>query len=361
MFQILQRAAGRGALVAMVSTGLAFTAASARAEVKLQGAGATFPAPIYKRWVSEYEKVKPEVKIDYQSIGSGGGIKAITEKTVDFGASDAPLSKKELQAAGGNLVHIPTVAGAVVPAYNIPGFQGELKLDGATLADIYLGSIHNWNDPRIAALNPGVSLPGLAITPAYRTDGSGTTYVFTNYLITQSDAFRNKIGAGKQVQWPAGAGGKGNEGVTEVVQSVKGALGYIELNYAIENKIPFAAMKNKDGKFVKASLESVAAAGEGAVKQMGESLAVNILNQPGERAYPISSFTYILVYKDLVNIKDEQKAKVLVEFLRWATHEPGGKIASELYYAPLSEGVQKKVDAALATLTFAGRPVAVAR
>jgi phosphate transport system substrate-binding protein len=334
----------------------------ARADVRLQGAGATFPAPIYQRWVTEYQSKHPQIKVDYQSIGSGGGIKGITEKTVDFGASDAPMSKKELAAAGGaeNIVQIPTVAGAVVVAYNLPDVSGELKLDGQTIADIFLGRITSWNDPRIAGLNEGLTLPELPITSVHRTDGSGTTYVFTSYLATQSGEFRENVGAAKQVEWPGGQGGKGNEGVTQVVQQMKGSIGYIELAYAIQNKIPFATLKNKDGKFVKASPQSVSAAGAGAVSQMDKSLAVNIWDQSGADAYPISAFTYIIVYRDLGYLKDEAKATGLVQFLTWATSD-GQALASDLDYAPLARGVQAKVAEAIGTLHWSGKPLAAAK
>jgi phosphate transport system substrate-binding protein len=334
----------------------------ALAEVRLQGAGATFPAPIYQRWVTEYETQHPEVKIDFQSIGSGGGIKGITEKTIDFGASDAPMNKKELAAVGGEdaIVQIPTVAGAVVAAYNLPDLKGELKLDGATLSAIFLGQITQWNDAKIAALNEGVSLPDLPITAVHRTDGSGTSYVFTSYLATQSDEFKEKVGAAKQVEWPGGQGGKGNEGVTQIVQQTRGAIGYVELAYALHNKITFALLKNKDGKFIKATSETVSAAGEGALNEMGKSLAVNLWNQSGENAYPISAFTYIMVYKDLGYLKDEAKAKALAEFLTWATSQ-GQSLATSLDYAPLSEGVQKKVAEAIKSLEWSGKPLATAK
>lgn len=336
---------------------LAMSATVATAEVKLTGAGATFPNPIYQKWVTEYQKSHPDVKIDYQSIGSGGGIKGITEKTVDFAGSDAPMSKKELAAAAGEVVHIPTVAGAVVAAYNLPNFQGEVKLDGATLADIFQGKITKWNDPKIAALNEGVQLPNMGITPVSRTDGSGTTFVFTNYLATQSEDFKGSVGMGKQVKWPTGQGGKGNEGVTAAVQGTPGAIGYIELNYATQNDISFATMKNKDGKFVKASAETVSAAGAGAVKQMGKTLAVDIWNQSGADAYPIAAFTYIIVYKDLGYLKDQAKAKALVEFLKWATTD-GQQFAGEMDYAPLASPVQDKAGEAISGLTWSGSPVA---
>ncbi|MDB5333289.1 MAG: phosphate transporter substrate-binding protein PhoT family [Phycisphaerales bacterium] len=336
---------------------------SARADARLQGGGATFPAPIYQRWVTEYQKAHPGVQIDYVANGSGAGVKGITQKTFDFAGSDAPMSKKEIQAVGGPdaIVEIPTVAGAVVIAYNLPNFQGPLKLDGPTLAEIYLGTIKTWNDPKIAALNPGAALPALPIATVHRTDGSGTNYIFTNYLAGQSADFANKVGTGKSVEWPNGTGGPQNAGVAQIIQATPASVGYIELAYAKQSKIPFADMKNKDGKFVTATAESVSLAGEGAVDHMkGTVLASNIWNQPGDKAYPIASFTYIIVYKDLGYLKDENKAKGLAEFLRWATTE-GEKLAPDLDYAPLSPGVQKKVEAALDTLTWGGKPVAQAK
>jgi phosphate transport system substrate-binding protein len=345
-------------LKGLVALGLMAAAGLAQADVKMQGAGATFPAPIYQRWVAEYQKAHPDVKIDYQSIGSGGGIKGITEKTVDFGASDAPMSAKELAAAGGDVVQIPTVAGAVVLAYNLPGVSGQIKLDGATIADIYLGKITKWNDAKIAALNAGVNLPALGITAVHRTDGSGTNFIFTNYLATQSPEFKEKVGTGKAVEWPGGQGGKGSDGVTQIVQGTQGAIAYVELAFAHQNKISYALLKNKDGAFVEATAETVSAAGEGAVSEMDKTLAVNIWNQPGKNAYPIASFTYILVHKDLGYLKDEAKAKALVGFLTWATTD-GEKLAAELDYAPLSESVQKKVADAIGSLTWAGQRVAM--
>jgi phosphate transport system substrate-binding protein len=331
---------------------------AAAQEVRIQGAGATFPNPLYQRWVADYQKAHPTVKIDYQSIGSGGGIKAITEKTVDFAGSDAPLNKKEIEAMGGAdaVVEVPSCAGAVVPAYNLPGV-GELKFTGEALAGIFAGTITKWNDAKIAAANEGVTLPDMAIVPAWRTDGSGTTYVFTSYLATQSESFKSTVGAGKQVKWPAGQGGKGNEGVAAVVQQTRGAIGYIEQNYATANKIPFGAVKNKAGTFVKASEASVAAAGEAAAAGMkGTVLAANIWNQPGEQAYPISAFTYLIVYKDLSALKKEQ-ATALGDFLWWASHEGQQSTPGSLGFAPLAPAVQQKVAEALGTLTYQGRPV----
>jgi phosphate transport system substrate-binding protein len=333
MFGLLKKAAFA---VAILGAGVVM------AEVRLQGGGATFPNPIYQRWVTEFQKSRPDIKIDYQSIGSGGGIKGITEKTFDFAGSDAPMSKSEMTAAKDPVVHIPTVAGAVVLAYNLPGVTGELKLTGPVIADIFLGKIKKWNDPAVASLNSGMTLPDMAITPAYRTDGSGTTFVFTNYLATQSEEFKGKIGAAKQVQFPAGQGGKGNEGVTAAVQQTPGGVGYIELNYATANKIAYASVKNKDGNFVKASPKAVSAAGAGAITQMADSLAVNIWNQPGAESYPISAFTYLIVYKDLSYLKDPAKVKALVDFLTWATGD-GQKLAEEMDYAPLAAPVRAKV------------------
>jgi phosphate transport system substrate-binding protein len=338
------------AAVAVLALGAVATIA--RAESKLSGGGATFPAPIYKRWVEAYEKQHPDVKINYEAQGSGFGIKGIIAKTLDFAGSDAPMSKKELdeaRKAGGDVLHIPTVAGAVVAAYNLPGYSGELKLTGPILADIFMGKINKWNDPKIASLNPGAPLPDTSITPVYRTDGSGTNFVFTNYLATQSEDFKGSVGVGKEVKWPTGQGGKGNAGVTAVVQQTNGAVGYVELNYALENKLPFALIQNKDGNFVKASADTVSAAGEGATSQMGENLAVNIWNQSGKDAYPISAFTYIIVYKNLGNLKSPEQKQALVDFLKWATHD-GQQTAKEMDYAPLSPGVQKKVEAAIDSL-----------
>ena len=349
MLNLMKKAA-----VAAVVLGACGMAAAA---VRLQGAGATFPNPIYQKWVSEYQKRNANVQIDYQSIGSGGGIKGITQKTVDFAGSDAPLSKKEAGAINAPMVHIPTVAGSVVPAYNLPGFNGELKLSGPVLAEIFMGKISSWSDPKIAALNQGAQLPDTPITPAWRTDGSGTTFVFTSYLSTQSPEYKESVGAGKSVDWPAGQGGKGNEGVAAIVSSTPGALGYIEVNYATQNNITFASMQNAAGKFIKASPETVAAAGEGALKQMKPgALAVDIWNQKGENAYPIAAFTYIIVYKDLNNLGNMQEAQALVDFLAWAT-TGGQEIASQMDYAPLAPGVQKLVAEELAGLTYKGQPI----
>ncbi len=341
-----------------VLTALAATAATARQEVRLSGAGATFPQPLYERWSAEFQKTNGSVKIEYGGGGSGAGIKAITDKTVAFGASDAPMSKKEIEAAGGeaNLVEIPTCAGAVVPAYNLPGVTGEIKFTGELLADIFMGKVTKWNDPRLVALNPGVKLPETSITPAWRTDGSGTTFVFTSYLATQSEAFKGAVGLGKQVKWPLGQGGKGNPGVAQVVQQTAGAIGYVELNYAEANKIAFGSVKNKDGKFVKASAQTIAAAGSAAAAGLkGSRLTADIWNQPGDESYPISAFTYVIVYKDLSNLKSQSEAEALLSFLTWACVGDGQKIAAEMGYAPLSSAVQEKVTAAIKSISFSAK------
>jgi phosphate transport system substrate-binding protein len=357
---VVRSAVSLGVGLLLVASAVWLTSA-AWGETRLQGAGATFPAPFYKRLVAVYEGLHPEALIDYQSIGSGGGIRAITDKTVHFCGSDAPLSKKELEETGGaaNIVEVPSCAGGVVPTYNLPGLTAPLQFTGPLLADIYLGRITEWNDPAIAEANPGVELPDLQITPVWRTDGSGTTFIFTNYLATQSDDFLSSVGLGKQVQWPVGQGGKGNEGVTAVVQQTAGSIGFVEQSYADNNNLPSGPVKNKDGSFVKASPQSVSQAGAGAVASMkGEILAADIWDQPGKEAYPISSFTYLVVYKDLKNLPNKQAAQALVDFLWWATHE-GQRYAAELDYAPLAPEVQAKVEQALKTITYKGQPLVV--
>jgi phosphate transport system substrate-binding protein len=338
----------------------ALGATVAMAQVRLQGSGATFPEPLYQKWVTAYQAKHSNVQINYTGIGSGGGIKAITDKTVDFAGSDAPLSKAELTALGGEdkVVQVPSTAGGVVPAYNLPGIQAELKFSGEVLADIYMGKIAMWNDAKLKALNPGVDLPDTNITPASRTDGSGTNYVWTNYLATQSEEFKSSIGVGKQVKWPVGQGGPGNAGVGAIVQQTPGAIGYVEEAYADKTGIAYGSVKNKAGKFVKCSPASVSAAGAGAVDQMkGQVIAANIWNQPGENAYPIASFTYLIVYKDLNNVKSKEQATALVDFMKWAIHD-GQELSTELDYAPLADGVRAKVDEAIKTISYQGTALA---
>jgi len=303
--------------------------------VQIDGAGATFPYPIYSKWFAEYNKMHPEIQINYQSIGSGGGIRQLTAETVFFGASDGPMTDEQLKNAPGPVLHLPTVLGAVVPIYNVPGVSGDLRFSGALLADIYLGKVAKWNDPAIAKLNPGVSLPATDIAVVHRSDGSGTTYIFVDYLSKVSPDFKGKVGVSTSVNWPTGVGGKGNEGVAGLVKQTPGSIGYVELIYAIQNKIAYGAVQNKDGKFLKASLEGVTAAAAGAAKAMPGDFRVSITDAAGSDAYPISSFTWLLFYE---NPKDKAKAKVMVDFTKWALND-GQKYCADLGYAPLPKQV----------------------
>jgi len=311
-------------------------AATASAQMLINGAGATFPYPIYSKWFNTYAKVDPSVRFNYQSIGSGGGQKQILAETVDFGASDGPMSDANLARAPRTLWHIPTVAGAVVVSYNLPG-DPKLKLDGATLAGIYLGHVTKWNDPAIAAQNPEVSLPDQDIVVVHRSDGSGTSYIFTDYLSSVSPEWKEKVGKNTSVSWPAGLGGKGNEGVSGQVKQVPGAIGYIELAYAMQNKLPFADMKNSSGNYVTPSIASVTAAL--ATATIPDDFRFSMVNPPGADAYPIAGTTWLLVYQQQ---KDAGKGKKLVEFLRWAFTD-GEKMAADLLYAPLPPNVQERV------------------
>jgi len=313
---------------------------SASAETNLNGAGATFPNPIYQKWFSEYHNAHKDVQINYQSIGSGGGIQQLTSGTVDFGASDGPMTDEQLSKVSGKVFHIPTVLGAVVPTYNINGVSGELKFTGDLLADIYLGNIKNWNDPRLAKANPGVKFPDEEIVVVHRSDGSGTTYIFTDYLSKVGSAWKDKVGKGTSVNWPAGLGGKGNEGVSGMVKQTEGSIGYVELIYAVSNKMPYGSVQNAAGSFVKASLESVTAAAA-SVKDMPDDFRVSITNAPGKDAYPISSFTWLLVPAEWA---DAAKQKAFVDFLTWMVDE-GQTMTSALQYAPLPKNVAVKVKA----------------
>ena len=299
--------------------------------VQINGAGATFPNPIYSKWFSEYNKLKPNVRINYQSIGSGGGIRQITQRTVFFGATDGPMTPEQMQAAPGKILHLPTVLGAVVPVYNIPGIKQELKFTGPLLADITMGKITKWNDPAIAKLNAGVTLPATDIVVAHRSDGSGTTYIWVDYLSKVSPEFRKTVGVSTAVKWPVGVGGKGNEGVAALVSQTPGALGYVELIYALQNNIPYGSVQNSSGNFIRASIDAVTAAAAAAAAQMPEDFRVSITNAPGKGVYPISSFTWLLLYE---NPQDKAQAKVMVEFMQWALTD-GQKHAKELGYAPL--------------------------
>jgi phosphate transport system substrate-binding protein len=302
----------------------------------INGAGATFPYPIYSKWFDAYTNVDPSVRFNYQSIGSGGGQKQILAQTVDFGASDGPMSDDNLSKAPGKLLHIPTVAGAVVITYNLSG-SPSLKLDGPAIAGIYSGEIKKWNDPKIAALNPGANLPDQEIVVVHRSDGSGTTFIFTDYLSKVSADWKSKVGNNTSVNWPAGIGGKGNEGVSGQVKQTPGAIGYVELIYAIQNKMPYADLKNADGQFVKPTLESVTAAM--ATAQIPEDFRFSMTNAPGKDSYPIAGATWLLVYEQQ---KDAAKGKKLVDFLKWAVTKGEG-MAKDLDYAPLPEALQARV------------------
>jgi phosphate transport system substrate-binding protein len=310
--------------------------ATASAQMLINGAGATFPYPIYSKWFDEYVKVDPSVRFNYQSIGSGGGQKQILAQTVDFGASDGPMSDENLGKAPGKILHIPTVAGAVVLTYNLPG-NPALKLDGDTIGGIFLGQIKKWNDPKLTALNPGTKLPDQEIVVVHRSDGSGTTFIFTDYLSKVSSEWKQKAGNNTSVNWPTGIGGKGNEGVSGQVKQTPGAIGYVELIYATQNKMPYAEVKNSAGEFVKPSLESITAAL--ATGDIPEDFRFSITNAPGKDAYPICGATWLLVYEQQ---KDAAKGKKLVEFLKWAAKD-GEKMAKDLQYAPLPDSLQQRV------------------
>jgi phosphate transport system substrate-binding protein len=320
----------------------AILALPAVGQTTLNGAGATFPNPIYQKWFSEYHKVHSDVQVNYQSIGSGGGIRQITEATVDFGASDMPMTDDQLKAAQAKLntkvLNIPTVLGADVPAYNIPGVSAELKFTPEILAGIFLGHINNWNDPAIAKANPDVKLPSQEIIVVHRSDGSGTTFIWTDYLSKVSPEWKSQVGAGTSVNWPKGLGGKGNEGVAGSIRQLPGTIGYVELIYAVQNKIAYGSVRNSAGEFVKASLDSVTAAA-GSVAKMPADFRVSITNAPGKDAYPISSFTWLLVP---VQAKDLARGKILADFLNWMVSD-GQKMTASLSYAPLPENVVAKV------------------
>ena len=315
------------------------------AQTKLNGAGATFPYPMYSKWFNEYHNQHPEIEINYQSIGSGGGIRQVTAGTVDFGASDGPMTDEQLAASKAKILHLPTVLGSVVPAYNIPGFKGELKFTPDVIAGIYLGKITSWNDPAIAKANPEAKLPGQGIIVVHRSDGSGTTYVWTDYLSKISPEWNTSVGKGTSVKWPTGLGAKGNEGVAGMIRQMEGAFGYVELIYAVQNNITYGTVKNASGNFVKASLDSTTAAAA-SMKVMPADFRVSITNAPGKDSYPIASFTWLLVP---VEWKDKGKEKVFVDFLNWML-EKGQSMTAELNYAPLPDGVKQKEREAIKTI-----------
>lgn len=311
-------------------------------QTTLNGAGATFPYPMYSKWFSEYNKIHSDIRINYQSIGSGGGIRQVLAQTVDFGASDGPMTDEQLSQAKVKILHIPTVLGAVVPAYNVPGVSADLKFTPDVLANIFLNKITNWNDPAIAKINPGVSLPNQPIIVIHRSDGSGTTYIFTDYLSKISKEWETTVGRGTSVKWPIGLGGKGNEGVAGQVRQLQGSIGYVELIYAVQNNIPYGSVKNSAGEFVKASLPGVTEAAA-SVKSMPADFRVSITNAPGKTAYPISSFTWLLIP---VQAKDPNTGKILADFLNWMVND-GQKMTTQLAYAPLPDNVAEKVKATI--------------
>jgi phosphate transport system substrate-binding protein len=340
----------------LVAAGMLASSAPLAAQ-SLTGAGATFPNPIYTKWFDAYHK-KSGVQINYQSIGSGGGIRQFTEGTVDFGATDGPMNESQIQAVNANVLHIPTVLGAVVVTYNLPALgETKLKFDGNVLVDIFMGRITKWNDKKIAELNPGVKLPDQDLIVVHRSDGSGTTYVFTDYLNKFSREWKDKVGYATSVNWPVGLGGKGNEGVTQQVKQVEGALGYVELIYAISNKLPYAQIKNSAGNYIEPSLETVTSAAAGVKLPQDTDFRVSITNPPGEQAYPISSFTWLLVKKDN---RDVAKAKLIRDFLTWMLTPEAQKMASALHYAPLPDPVVSLVQARLPTLKAGGKTMASA-
>jgi len=320
---------------------IAVLASCALAQTKLNGAGATFPNPIYTKWFSEYHNLHSDIEINYQSIGSGGGIRQVQAGTVDFGATDGPMTDEQIAQSKVKVLHVPTVLGAVVPAYNIQGVSGDVKFTGDILADIYLGKLTKWNDPRITKINPGMKFPDLNITVVHRSDGSGTSYIFTDYLSKVSADWKNTVGKNTSVKWPVGIGGKGNEGVAGSIRQLPGSIGYIELIYALQNKIPFGVVQNSSHNFIKASLESTTAAAVGV--NMPADFRVSITNPPGKDAYPIASFTWLLIP---TNPADQNKGKILKDFLFWML-DKGQSMTQALSYAPLPKDVVVKEKAAI--------------
>jgi len=316
-------------LLALSGLGVVFAAQ------QINGAGATFPFPIYSKWFSEYNKLHPDIEINYQSLGSGAGIRQLTAQTVFFGATDGPMTNEQLLAAPGRVLHFPTVLGAVVPVYSIDGVSAELKFTGPLLADIFLGKITKWNDPAIAKVNSGVSLPGTDINVVHRSDGSGTTYILCDYLAKVSPEWKKRVGVSTAVNWPVGLGGKGNEGVAGLVKQTPGAIGYVELIYALQSRISYGWVQNLSGAFVRASVDGVTAAAAAAASQMPADFRVSITNAPGATAYPISSFTWLLLYE---SPKDKQSAKTMVDFMKWALTD-GQRYCADLGYAPLPDRV----------------------
>lgn len=338
-----------------VAAVLGFGATPAVAQVKLTGAGSTFSNIIYQDWMLTYNKVHPDVELNYQSIGSGGGIRQFSDKTVDFGASDAPMTDSAIAAINGNVIHIPTEMGGVLPTYNLPGVTTALRFTPDLLADIYLGKITKWNDARITAVNPGVNLPGLDVVVVHRSDGSGTTFIWSDYLTKVSAEWASRVGKGVSVNWPVGLGGKGNEGVSATVKQTPGAIGYVELGYAMINKLPVGSVRNKAGKFITPTIASVTAAAAGAMQAMGPNtdFRVSITNADGAESYPISSFTWMLVRKQY---DDAAKARALVQYTWWAM-TTGQARCGPLGYAPIPKALVPWIQARLKSITAGGHPV----
>ncbi len=345
----------RWLIVAGAALAIGWFAAPAQAQMLMNGAGATFPYPIYSKWFDEYAKMNPGSRFNYQSIGSGGGIEQTRRRTVDFGASDAPLSDQQLAAMGRPVLLIPTVAGSIAMSYNVPGIGSGLRLSPENIADIYLGTLAKWNDPRLKASNPTITLPDVAITVVHRADGSGTTFHFTSFLALVSPDWAKKVGHGTSVSWPAGLGGKGNEGVAGLVKQTPGALGYVELAYVMQNKLTYAEVKNRDGQWIAPSLPATTAAAAGGAAQMAKThdVRVSISYAPGKNTYPIAGFTYLLIPKD----QDKaEKGKALVNFLWWATHD-GQRFAEGLLYAALPPQVVKIDEDLIKSINYQGKPL----
>lgn len=340
-----------GVLAGVLAMLAAVSFASAADPLMMNGAGATFPYPLYSKWFYEYSNANPGVRFNYQSIGSGGGIKQITAGTVDFGATDAPMSDAEMAKLPGVILHIPTAMGAVVVVYNLDKVEAGMKLTPDILAGIFLGKITRWNDPRIAELNKTVTLPNADIVVAHRSDGSGTTDIFTNYLVTVNTEWRARVGHGKAVNWPVGIGGKGNEGVAGVVKQTPGAIGYVELAYARQNRMKVASLRNRDGHFVAPTLAATSAAAAAMAKSIPADFRVSLVDAPGKESWPISGLTWILVYKEQ---KDPARGKAMVQFLKWAIKD-GQKMEAALDYAPLPKAIVDKVDQTLKQVSFKGK------
>jgi phosphate transport system substrate-binding protein len=346
----------KSAIVALAVLLTGWLAQPVAAQMLINGAGATFPYPIYSKWFDEYTRIDPGVRFNYQSIGSGGGIKQVSSRTVDFGASDGPMTDQQLKQAPAELFHIPTVLGAVAATYNLPG-NPKLRFTPEVLADIFLGKITKWNDAKISGVNAGISLPDQPIVVVHRSDGSGTTYIWVDLLSKVSPEWQQKVGKGTSVNWPVGLGGKGNEGVAGQIKNTPGALGYVELAYAVKNKLPVAAVRNAAGKFIEPSAQTTTSAAAGAANSMPADFRVSLTNAPGDAAYPIASFTWLLVYKDQV---DQAKGNAIVKFLWWMSHE-GQKYADDLLYAPLPPPVVKQIEAKIKQINYQGKPLLAAR